>query len=526
MKVVINGQRPLSLVEDEAFKQMVSYLELGYKFPSRFFFTGMLQEKYNALLEKIATIVADVDFVCITTDTWTSLATDSYLTATVHYVSDDWVLKSIILGTMFLDDRHTGENLSQWILELITKFGINPEKVVAVVHDNASNMLVAASKLKSLHGWESVRCSAHTLQLVVHAALSSNVKVQAALTKAKKLIEHFRRSTVAKQALVEQQERMEKEPLQLIQDVPTRWSSTFQMCKRLLQLRLPVTIVMANHELFDKQKRSQLEVSTENWTIFETLCELLELFAVLTKYLEGQSYVSMSAVQPLIKGILGAMSTSDDDDFASQFKSVAVQELQTRFQDLICPLTSTAIPIGIKATSFDIRFHKLKSLCSGQPREVRSSIEAELLAMGNQNPPESTVAQQPQSAETADNGNSSIASLLRYLDEDNETDMPVISDPEELTPCAIRRQLAVFASEPQKAFDSNPLSWWKEHEHRFKSLSRLAKKYLAIPATSAPSEHVFSLAGNTCNRRRASLSPKNLDALVFLNGNRHLMNDA
>ena len=111
----------------------------------------------------------------------------------------------------------------------------------------------------------------------------------------------------------------------------------------------------------------------------------------LNNYMEGQSYVSISAIQPLIKGILGAIWALQTTTMISrQFKSVAAQQLQTRFQNLIYPVTTAAIPIGIKATSFGIRFHKLKSLCSGQPRRVRASIEAELLALGNQSAPEST----------------------------------------------------------------------------------------------------------------------------------------
>ena len=39
-----------------------------------------------------------------------------------------------------------------------------------------------------------------------------------------------------------------------------------------------------------------------------------------------------------------------------------------------------------------------------------------------------------------------------------------------------------------------PLSWWKSSAHRFKNLERLAAKYLAIPATSAPSERIWSRA--------------------------------
>jgi hypothetical protein len=42
-----------------------------------------------------------------------------------------------------------------------------------------------------------------------------------------------------------------------------------------------------------------------------------------------------------------------------------------------------------------------------------------------------------------------------------------------------------------------PLDWWRLHQHDFVYLSKLAAKYLSIPATSAPSERVFSTAGLT-----------------------------
>ena len=39
-----------------------------------------------------------------------------------------------------------------------------------------------------------------------------------------------------------------------------------------------------------------------------------------------------------------------------------------------------------------------------------------------------------------------------------------------------------------------PMDWWRAHYSEYFYLSKLALKYLAIPATSAPSEHVFSAA--------------------------------
>ena len=63
----------------------------------------------------------------------------------------------------------------------------------------------------------------------------------------------------------------------------------------------------------------------------------------------------------------------------------------------------------------------------------------------------------------------------------------------------------------------DPLEWWRKHEAHLPRLSKLAKKYLAIPATSVPSERVFSKAGELVSARRANLKPKNVDMILFLN---------
>jgi hypothetical protein len=57
-------------------------------------------------------------------------------------------------------------------------------------------------------------------------------------------------------------------------------------------------------------------------------------------------------------------------------------------------------------------------------------------------------------------------------------------------------EITDYLTIPQIRFNDCPLEWWKMNEKRFPMLSILTKVYLCIPATSTPSERLFSSAGN------------------------------
>jgi hypothetical protein len=54
-------------------------------------------------------------------------------------------------------------------------------------------------------------------------------------------------------------------------------------------------------------------------------------------------------------------------------------------------------------------------------------------------------------------------------------------------------------------------------------LSMLARVILALPATSAPSERIFTTAGLTVNAKRSSIAPSAVDKIVFVHENSHLV---
>ena len=68
----------------------------------------------------------------------------------------------------------------------------------------------------------------------------------------------------------------------------------------------------------------------------------------------------------------------------------------------------------------------------------------------------------------------------------------------------------------QDSMLSNPLEWWAQHEGKYPILSSLARNVLCIPATSAPTERLFSYAGLTIADNRASLLPENAAEIIYL----------
>ncbi len=64
--------------------------------------------------------------------------------------------------------------------------------------------------------------------------------------------------------------------------------------------------------------------------------------------------------------------------------------------------------------------------------------------------------------------------------------------------------------------NSDILKYWARKEYKFPTVARIARDHLAIPATSAASECVFSVGGDIVTKKRNRLSPSNTRRLLCL----------
>jgi len=417
---------------------------------------------------------------------------------------------------MPLEDRHTSTNIAEWLEEVAVKFEIPFEKICAIVHDNGANVVAAAKLLQEKHGWTSVRCTGHTLQLVINAALK-NTGIQRAVGAARCLVEHFKKSEQACSKLKEKQKQMGTPEHKLVQDVSTRWNSTFYMVNRLIEQRWPVTATLSDPSLTHKGKH-YLDLKPDQWSLLEELSTALKPFECATVFMSGQEYITVSSLPPLVKGLLKSTEgAAYDSASVKSFQATAVEQLQQRWKETVFDQVDNPV---ILCSALDPRFRRLKFLSPEQIITVQAKLQTEALAARRE------MVQQQITTSTKRTAAEPSTSLLDSLFEsgDSSGEESREEKAEEDLNTQIRIEVMAYFVERPLAKEENPLDWWRDNKDKYPTLAKLAKSYLCIPSTSTPSERLFSSAGNIACKKRASLSPEHVDMLTFLHSNSKFWN--
>ena len=133
--------RPISIVRDEGLRELLTFLEPNHRLPSTTHVSALIRKDFEdgkaAVKEQLCG-----NIVALTTDIWTSRATQSFATTTAHFLDKQWKLTTCVLETVHFPGHHTGILISKKI-QALTQYDVSTSQVSAVVHDKAANAVLA-----------------------------------------------------------------------------------------------------------------------------------------------------------------------------------------------------------------------------------------------------------------------------------------------------------------------------------------------------------------------------------------------
>ena len=199
-------------VTDPGFRHMLHTFEPRYVPPDETtiarHYIPLLYEREKA---KVTSAMASgLQLFAIASDGWSSRANHSYVSLTVHYISEQWETSYHLLETAESTTDHTAVNLATGLEEVLARWQLPLSKLSGATTDNARNITAALEIL----GWQQLGCFAHTLQLGVHKAMALPEMIRA-LGRAKRLVGHFHHSVKSTNVLRQKQKDLRHELIRL-----------------------------------------------------------------------------------------------------------------------------------------------------------------------------------------------------------------------------------------------------------------------------------------------------------------------
>lgn len=413
------------------------------------------------------------------------------------------------------------------------------------------------------------------LQIITHIVIilyfiyfSSDTNLPGAegtMRTARALVEYFNKSTQATSKLLKFQEnssipkyKERKKPLKLLQDVETRWWSTLRMDKRLCFLKEAVKGLHTSDEIDCKM------LDDNQWHTMVELNEVLGVPGEVQKTVEGEMYPTSPllpfslflirknysdksnnrSTSPPIKHLSKVLLEDldrryvphPDKEGSVQYLPVARKGKYNRYYTLhLFVFYAAFLDPRTKVNLKEIMVEKNYDELANDILEELVKLKKQELENNNNNNHDrvdnSYLSPQKKKRKTTTKNNS----LYKALNKKDVTDENVAQDSplnNEEIKADCEREMKIFMSDSvsldmndEKTDEFNdPLQWWKKNEPKYETLAKMAKKYLCIPAASAPSERIWSRSSSILSMKRSRLSDDVASDIMFIRENIDLLN--
>lgn len=326
-EMIAIDNEPLSIVEKVGFKRLLQQALPRYELPSRTYISQkIVPDIYNRIFDKIKINISKANAISVTSDIWTCVHnSSSFLSFTAHWLSPEFRLQHGVLAMKPFSGSHTGENIAKELNAIAARWEIEKNKIHLLIHDSGSNMVKGAR----VADYDSARCFIHSLQRVVTESLRVQAEVLDTIATGRRLVTHFNHSGLAQEKLLANQKELNLPQHQLVQDISTRWNSTFYMAERLLEQKRAISLYVAEHDTFTN-------LTVQQWSLMEQCINLLKPFEEITKITSS----GLSCISEVIPHVSALKKYLDKNETAQRTPDLALMraslkaELESRFKSL------------------------------------------------------------------------------------------------------------------------------------------------------------------------------------------------
>lgn len=542
-KWIVDDLQPLSVGESDDFKDMVRYAGPGARIPDRHAIAKRLTEIEQQVRDNLTEIVKG-ESITITTEAWATVSNEPFCSINMSFVNAKWELVTASLDCVPFSESHSSEAVSAKVDEVLKRYKIPKESIVACITDTLSWMTPAARKASPVMDYDCHGCLDHLLELVTDKFfLSSGVSEFLKATRA--LVGYFKSSHKAMATLKGLAAQMGISWREPVSDAVNKWWTTYKMLASILHLQQPLQGMMSSLP-------STAKLTEQAWIVITRVVILLKPFTVAQKVLENEQHVSVSWLPFILSDLLRGLHKVKEDSLSDESPDEQVHDMaKTLYDDFVKKFGDgelSSMPAKIvMATALDPRTKGLTHLTPAQQELVWDEISSYMMSRFDSASAEAAAAQLDaydaaqqaahmagMVAATADSGNNDdsddIFALVNGRATVNQPGMPqmTLSLPDSFATMVrqhhqdqLTHEIQAYRSRPTlvhtAAQPANPLLWWAHHQVLHPLLSSLARILLAIPATSG-SEKVFSVEGQEAMIRRSLLNAINLGQLMFLRG--------
>jgi len=553
---IISNNLSFNILNSESFNNLLTYYNRLSPVINRWKIKGILTNTYNTYLSNLNTElqrnILNKGLFSLTFDIWTSSSQKSYLGIILSYIDNDFNLIYKLIGFEELLEVHSGLNIYTEFINIINSYQELSNNIISITRDNASNNNTFISIFKrntTNKAVYDIRCSAHILNLVVQDILqdyllnkkaendinsysdsiinntantinpdtNSNITITAKL---RKLATHIKYTQENKKLFLEGINKYKNEgiiPLNYnITRIPldnlTRWNSTYYMIKVALDLQKAI-IYTANNTTNKDFKQNML--TETDWVQLKELKSIFEVFIKPTIKLQGQIYTTLNFsllyIYQIYKKLNNLINIYKQNKTANSSFILAIQSGLEKLNKYYPQKVTPAILKGyykpyILSIILDPRFKlihfKNQGLLQFYPTiidDITTILRFEYMKIKNAINPANNIS--------FDELQDDIYNISEKSDSDDELYSKENNSEEEYI---------IYIKESPISQKEHPLDYWKLNNNRFPILSILARRYLAIPATSASIESTFSIGGNIITKSRNKLSSTTIKELILL----------